>query len=156
MSRMPYLVDGHNLIPKLGLRLDSPDDETELIGILQEFARLSRRDLHVYFDAAPAGHAQTRRLGRVTAHFIRVGSTADNAIKSALHRLGAAARNWIVISSDRVVQNEARALHARVISSDEFAKQLRRVQQKSQQPVGERQITTDEVQEWLRLFGGKE
>src|SRR5512143_1321157 len=112
---MPYLVDGHNLIPKLGLRLDSPDDEMQLSGILQEFARLSRRDAHVYFDGAPAGQAPTRRLGRVTAHFVRIGSTADDAIKAHLRRLGAAAHNWIVISSDRVVQNEARAAHARVI-----------------------------------------
>ena len=37
---MPYLIDGHNLIPKLGLRLDLPDDEMQLIGILQEFCRL--------------------------------------------------------------------------------------------------------------------
>ena len=27
--RMPYLVDGHNLIPKVGLRLNSIDDEME-------------------------------------------------------------------------------------------------------------------------------
>ena len=37
---MPYLIDGHNLIPKLGLRLDSVDDEMELVAILQEFCRL--------------------------------------------------------------------------------------------------------------------
>ena len=36
---MPYLIDGHNLIPKLGLRLESLDDEMELIAILQEFCR---------------------------------------------------------------------------------------------------------------------
>ena len=28
---MPYLIDGHNLIPKLGLRLDSPDDENAVV-----------------------------------------------------------------------------------------------------------------------------
>jgi hypothetical protein len=31
------LIDGHNLIPKLGLRSDSSDDEMELAAILQEF-----------------------------------------------------------------------------------------------------------------------
>ena len=39
---MPYLIDGHNLIPKLGLRLDSLDDEEQLIPRLQEFCRLRR------------------------------------------------------------------------------------------------------------------
>jgi hypothetical protein len=48
---MPYLIDGHNLIPKLGLRLDSMDDEQELVVILQEYARLERKkQVEVYFD----------------------------------------------------------------------------------------------------------
>ena len=51
---MPYLIDGHNLIPKLGLRLDSVDDEMELVAILQEFARLERSQIEVYFDGAPS------------------------------------------------------------------------------------------------------
>ncbi len=156
ISAMPYLVDGHNLIPKLGLRLDSPDDEMQLIGILKEFARLSRRDAHVFFDGAPAGQARTKRFARVTAHFVRVGRTADDAIKAELSRLGPAARNWIVITSDRVVQTEARAAHAGVVSSEEFAMQLRRVQQKGQRREGERELTPDEINEWLRLFDGKE
>ena len=67
---MPYVVDGHNLIPKLGLRLDSPDDEMELVAILQEFARLKRQQVEVYFDGAPIGHAGTRSLGTVRAHFV--------------------------------------------------------------------------------------
>jgi len=37
---MSYLIDGHNLIPKLKLRLDNPKDENELIALLQEFCRL--------------------------------------------------------------------------------------------------------------------
>ena len=95
---MPYLIDGHNLIPKLGLHLDSPDDEMELVGILQEFSRLSRREAQVYFDAAPAGQARSRKFGMVTAHFIRIGSSADEAIKAQLKRLGREARNWTVVT----------------------------------------------------------
>ncbi len=153
---MPYLVDGHNLIPKLGLRLDSPDDEMQLLGILQEFARLSRREAHVYFDGAPAGQARTRRLGMVSAHFVRIGRTADDAIKAELRRLGRSARNWIVITSDRSVQTEARAAHAGVVSSEEFAQQLRRVRRNANGKEGEKPITSEEVLEWLHLFGRKE
>ena len=36
---MPYLIDGHNLIPKSGIRLEAVDDELELIAALQDFAR---------------------------------------------------------------------------------------------------------------------
>jgi hypothetical protein len=54
-QNMPYLIDGHNLIPKLGLRLDSMEDEMELVSILQEFCRLEDRQVEVYFDGAPPG-----------------------------------------------------------------------------------------------------
>ncbi|MCJ7435390.1 MAG: hypothetical protein MUO77_18065 [Anaerolineales bacterium] len=42
------------MIPKLRLRLDSVDDEMELVAILQEFCRLERRQVEVYFDGAPS------------------------------------------------------------------------------------------------------
>jgi len=118
---MSYLIDGHNLIPKLGLRLDSPDDEMQLIGILQEFCRLQRREAEVYFDGAPAGQARTQKFGIITAHFVRLGTTADSAIKNRLEKLGRAARNWIVVSSDHAVQDSARVVHADVTSSEKFA-----------------------------------
>ncbi len=149
------MIDGHNLIPKLGLRLDSPDDELQLLAILQEFARLSRREAEVYFDAAPAGQARSKRFGTVTAHFIRVGSSADAAIKVRLKSLGRTARNWTVITSDRDVQTEARAAHAVVISSEEFAGQLNRLRKEADRPAGEPQLSAQEIAEWLRLFGGR-
>ena len=43
MASMPYLIDGHNLIPEIGLQLDSFDDEPELVKRLNLYCRLSRR-----------------------------------------------------------------------------------------------------------------
>ncbi|HRQ32563.1 MAG TPA: NYN domain-containing protein [Anaerolineales bacterium] len=150
---MPYLIDGHNLIPKLGLRLDSLDDESELVAILQEFCRLERRQVEVYFDGAPL--SRTLKLGAVTQHFSPVGSTADNAIRRRLKSLGKAAKNWTVVSSDREVQSNARAMQAEVISSDEFAKILNKVRNSPRVAKGERVISEKEVEEWLKEFGGK-
>ena len=152
MSVMPYLIDGHNLIPKLGLRLDSPDDELELISVLQEYARLSRRESEVYFDGAPVGQAGTKKFGVVTAHFVRLGTTADSAIKARLKKLARAARNWIVVSSDHEIQNAASAAHAGVASSEEFADQLNRLQRSVSKPMGEKELSSEEVAEWLKLF----
>ena len=121
---MPYLIDGHNLVPKLGLRLDSIDDEMELISILQEFCRLERRQVEVFFDGAPMPQAGIRNLGTVTAHFVRLGTTADDAIRNRLKKLGKSAKNWTVVSADRQVQANARSAHAEVMSSDTFAGML--------------------------------
>jgi predicted RNA-binding protein with PIN domain len=153
---MPYLIDGHNLIPKLGLRLDAPDDEMQLVAILQEFTRLSRHGVEVFFDAAPAFQARSQKLGTVMAHFVRAGSTADAAIRTRLKGLAGAARNWTVVSSDREVQAAARRSHAGVLASEEFARQLRAPGREAGQVAEERTLTTQEVDEWLKRFGGKE
>jgi predicted RNA-binding protein with PIN domain len=149
---MPYLIDGHNLIPKLGLRLDSTDDEAELISILQEFCRLQRKQAEVYFDGAPAPHAGTRKLGAVTAHFVTLGRTADDAIRKHLKRLGKTSKNWTVVTSDRQVQAEARAVRAEIISSDTFAKQLRQTPQPASQISSDRKLSDAEVDEWMQVF----
>ena len=149
---MPFLVDGHNLIPKLGLRLDSVDDEMELIAILQEFCRLERKQVDVYFDGAPSPQAGTRKLGSVTAHFVRLGATADDAIRKRLKKLGKAAKNWTVVSSDRQVQAEARALHANIIPSDSFASLLDKARSSAPKTEGERALSPNEVEEWLKIF----
>lgn len=149
---MPYLIDGHNLIPKLGLRLDSMDDEMELAAILQEFCRLERKQVEVYFDGAPTPHAGTRKLGAVTAHFVPLGTTADEAIRRRLKKMGKSAKNWIVVTSDRQVQAEARAAQAQVISSDAFAKQMKQARDSAPKPADDRKLSAQEVDDWLNFF----
>ena len=149
---MPYLIDGHNLIPKMGLRLDSPDDEMELIAILQEFCRLERRQVEVYFDGAPAPHAGTRKLGTVTAHFVPLGTTADNAIRARLKKMGRTAKNWTVVSSDRQVQADARAAQAEIMSSDAFVGNLKYARNTAPKPTNDRKLSSREVDDWLKIF----
>jgi uncharacterized protein len=151
---MAYLVDGHNLIPKIeGLSLAAIDDEERLIELLQAYCRVRRQKLEVYFDNAPAGHKANQSYGMVMAHFVRQGMPADDAIIARLHRLGKSARNWSVVSSDRRIQSEARACQAQVISSDEFSNQIANALQ--QAPPGladEKKMSDAEVEEWLKLF----
>ena len=153
---MPYLIDGHNLIPKLGLRLDSADDEMELVAILQDFARLKRQQLEVYFDGAPIGHDGTRSLGTIRAHFVRLGQSADNAMRARLDKMGKTAKNWIVVSSDREVQSAARVTQAGYISSEEFVKILRKAQNpSSNRNTTDKKISAKEVEDWLKIFNDK-
>lgn len=153
---MPYLIDGHNLIPKLGLRLDAMHDEMELVAILQEFARLKRQKVEVYFDGAPAPHAGTRSLGAVRAHFIRLGQTADNAIRDRLKKMGKSAKNLIVVSSDHEVQNAARMNQAEFVSAEEFVK-LIKIAMTSTPKIGadDNKLSASEVDEWLQVFRDK-
>ena len=147
------MVDGHNLIPKLGLRLESFDDELGLVTRLQEFCRLRRSRAEVYFDGAPPGYSGLRLMGVVSAYFVQQGSSADAAIEVRLERLGRSAKNWIVVSSDHRVQRAAQSVHASVITSDEFAKQVSAAQtERMTQTKGEANLSSDEVEEWLNVF----
>jgi uncharacterized protein len=153
-----YLIDGHNLIPKIsGMSLSEIDDEIELIERLQVFCRIEKRKVEVFFDKAPPGQGGTRRYGRVTAHFIREGQTADNAISARLRRLKKAAANWTVVSSDRQVQAEARSVKAKIVSSEDFARQMEIAAAKTgvEEPGKDKTLSSEEVEEWLRIFRSK-
>lgn len=151
---MPFLIDGHNLIPKLGLRLDEFDDELMLIERLNEFCRLSRRgEVEVYFDNAPPGYPETRKVGLVTAHFVRRPLIADEAIHLRLLKLKKAAKNWTVVSSDHRVQNEAKNAGAAVVSSDEFARLVIETLRSGPPASGSgKGMSERELEEWLKLF----
>ena len=154
---MHYLIDGHNLIPKIpGFSLREIDDETRLIELLQEYCRRSRKQVEVFFDNSPPGQPRVRTFGNVTARFVRAGESADQAITQKLSRLGNAARNWTVVSSDREVQSAARAVRARLLSSEAFADLLRETLS-DKQSLSETENPppkAEEVQEWLDLFKG--
>lgn len=121
-----YLIDGHNLIPKIpGLSLQAIDDETRLIELVRVWARIrERREVEIFFDGAPPGYSGDRAYGTLKTHFALLGQTADEAIRRRLNGLGKAARNATVVTSDRQVRTNAKALHANVISSESFAKDL--------------------------------
>ena len=153
---MPYIIDGHNLIPKVpGLSLVDMDDEMHLVEILQEFCRQQRKQVEVFFDKAAPGGVRARKFGCVTARFVSQGRTADEAIKDRLMRLGGEARNYSVVSSDREVQASARAARARVVSSDEFAGSILSKGIDSPEDLGgldDAPMSGDEIDEWLELF----
>jgi len=151
-------IDGHNLIPKIrGISLNMLDDEMALIRVLSEYARLSRKKLDVYFDNAPFDKAGTRKYGSITAHFIREGDTADEAIIRRVRNMKQRARNVKVVSSDQHIQREVQACQATTMSSDAFAKEIEKTLAAS--PSGGKpdpnHQSDGEIEQWLQLFNGK-
>ncbi len=157
---MPYIIDGHNLIPKIhGLSLTDIDDEMQLVELLQEFCHRRRKKVEVYFDNGPPGQPRAHTFGAVVARFVRQGLTADEAIRARLARLGRSARNWTVVSSDRSVQASARAVRASVLSSGAFAELMSQASGiSSQESAGDEAepLSSDEVKRWLEIFGENE
>ncbi len=157
---MPYLVDGHNLIPYIpGLSLKDLDDEIALIKVLQGFASQQKTRVEVYFDQAPATRAGSRSFGSVKAHFVRQDSTADKAMINRLSRMGKDAKNWTVVTSDREILVEAKSAHSQTLKSAEFAAELRRANSGDSRDPDKQdtpEISNGEVDYWLGQFEGNE
>lgn len=156
---MPYLIDGHNLIPKIpNLSLESLDDEIDLVIMLQEFCQRRQKQVEVFFDNAPPGQPRTRNFGNVIARFVASPLSADQAIHSKLIRLGASARNWTVVSSDHAVQSYGRAAKAAIITSEAFARQLiTTLNNPSAKEINLKAapLSESEIDEWMDIFSKK-
>ena len=151
---MGIIIDGHNLIPHMpGVDLSDPDDESKLIRMLQEYCRLRRKTIEVYFDRAPAGWAGDQQHGQVRAHFVRAGTTADDAIMARLKQLGKRAKNVTVVSSDRQVAAAVRAVHARLVTAEAFAADwVGLTEEEPELDPRNRMLSEDELAAWQQLF----
>ncbi len=149
------IIDGHNLIPKMpGLNLKDMDDEVQLIEIIQEYCRLARRQAELFFDGSPEPIAARRKSGLVHVHFVRIGSSADDAIIHFVNAHTGDSKNLAVVSSDHRVRNGALANGVEVISSEVFSRQVVTVlsERAVVQKTGEKKLSDDEVEEWMRFF----
>ena len=149
---MPYLIDGHNLIPLLGLRLSDPDDEAKLTLLLQRyFARTGRRGT-VYFDHQAPGGATGTSSRHLAVRFIAPPRSADNAICAHLSRLRGEARNWSVVSNDQAIRRAAERVGARWLSATAFAAEVRAAHGGSEGEKPEASLSPDDLAEFERLF----
>ena len=153
---MSYIIDGHNLIPKIpGLSLAQLDDETRLIRLLMTFCQKKKNRAVVFFDRAAPGRQGGSAFGAVSAIFVSERRKADDAIHDYLVAHRREARNFTVVSSDRQVQRDATSLHARVLSTEAFSDLLAGYIF-SEAPIhGEAEpdsLSPEEISEWERLF----
>ena len=157
---MVLFIDGHNLISKIpGLALGQPDDEAHLIEILQEYARISRAAIEIFFDKASPGFSGKRTVGTLKVHYVPEKTTADEAIIRRVQSAEKRSKEITVVSSDHHVQNQVKALGAKTLTSDQFSKDVIRILQKpiprggeQSAPKLERPLNDDEVAEWMKLF----
>lgn len=154
---MQWLIDGHNLIGRMSnLRLDDPNDEAKLVEYLQGYQARTGHRITVIFDAGPVYRpAETKKLAGVTIQFAPHGQSADQLIMRRVRRVKNP-QELMVVTSDRAVQQAARQARVRVLTSQEFARQLlpgssagAADDQGSQAEVN---LSADEIDEWLKFF----
>ncbi len=152
------LIDGHNLIAKIpGWSLQMADKEDRLIELLQEFARVNRKTIEVYFDGAPAGYPASKNYGRVKAHFIRKGILVDHVIIDRIRKIGKQANQVRIVSSDREVQMGVHHYSANYISSEDFSKEIfsKMAGEKTIEKPDPSRQSAEELAEYEELFRKK-
>ena len=153
---MHLLVDGHNLIGQIdGISLADPDDEAKLVVLLRGYAARKRgRQVVVVFDGGVYGHPQSLNGYGVACHFAKSPQDADTQLIRRIQALPRP-RDWVLISSDRRITRVAEDRKMRVIGAREFAAQLRAPVSPAK-PLPEKpdvQLSADEIDEWLHIFG---
>jgi predicted RNA-binding protein with PIN domain len=153
---MPFLIDGHNLIGQIpGMSLADEDDEGKLVMLLRRYATARRgRQLVVVFDRGVYGNSQRLDGYGVTCHFARSPHDADAQIIKRLSGLKRP-RDWTLVTSDRQVAHVAEERGVRVISSQEFGRQLLGPAQPSATACEEKRdapLSEAEIEEWLQIF----
>lgn len=153
---MPYIFDGHNLIGALpNISLRDPEDERQLIEMLQIFLARYRKKGVVYFDHRAPGARAAFHTPNLQIRFISRHSNADDAIRGHIRGLGREAPNWTVVSTDREVRRLAERAGARAMRSQEFAALLSTPD--AQDPEGEKPPvprSPEEIEAWEALFDG--
>jgi uncharacterized protein len=154
MHFMHWMIDGHNLIPNVpGISLHDLDDEAALIEWLSVYTRRTQDEIELFFDKGNTGSQKPRCINRIRVTFVPSNRTADQAIIERLNELGGRAADYTVVSSDHVVQVNARAARAKVMESNAF---VQRVQEKLSRETStdteKKGIPDDELQWWVDFF----
>jgi uncharacterized protein len=149
------LIDGHNLIGQTpDLSLADPNDEQKLVVMLRKYAARKNARIVVVFDSGnPGGKSKELSGGNVTAIFAGSHTIADRILMERIRELKSSG-DWIVVSSDREVQQAAQQRKMNVWNSTEFARRMGPAPQREIEPPEAKDsgLTKSEVDEWLRLF----
>jgi predicted RNA-binding protein with PIN domain len=154
---MTYMIDGHNLIGQLpDISLDDPNDEALLIQKLIGFCARTGKTCLVVFDYGLPGGSSRMSTRSVQVVFASGRSTADRVMMERINKIPDPT-GWIVVSSDHDVMSIARKRRMATLHSEEFARLLE-APPKRVVDAGEAvdvNLSAQEVDEWLDLFGGE-
>lgn len=156
---MNYLIDGHNLIGKMGdISLSDPDDELQLVRRLQKWvtANLKRHVLVIFDGGLRAGKDPHLSSSRLQIFFAPAEQTADLLLLRRIERVKNPAE-YTLVTSDQAIIAAATAKRMPVIRSEAFATQMA-IETHSQrtaelEELDNPRLTEAEIAEWLTLFG---
>lgn len=151
---MAYIIDGNNVIGQTpGWYRDKPGARRRLLESLAVFAQTKKSRIIVAFDGAPEDWLPDGATYRgVKVCYARRGSNADDRIEQMVEA-SRDRRGITVVTSDRRLAVEVRALGASTMRSGEFRKMVEEAVQSAPDSQSEAEVQIDDVNAWMRYFG---
>lgn len=155
---MPYVIDGNNLLGSWGGPSGDDDRRGEVVRRVAAFCRARGARATVVFDGHPLRpDMEAQDLGPLRLRVPARGQDADTIIREIIDGAARAA-DLIVVTSDKALYSYAKTAGASVLRAHEWNAIERRLAHPSGDgpSSGEKPDREDDVEGWLRRFGGDE
>jgi predicted RNA-binding protein with PIN domain len=149
---MPYLIDGNNLLGSWGGR--AAGGRGEVLRRVAAFCRARGSRAVLVFDGRPMRDEwPTQTLGPVEIRFPEPGQDADTLIRALVDR-SPRPGELIVVTSDKALYSYVRTRGAAVMRAHEWNRLERSTPRAATEGDSEKPAREDDIEGWLRRFGG--
>jgi predicted RNA-binding protein with PIN domain len=154
---MPYVIDGNNLLGSWGGPQGQDDRRAEVVRRVAAFCRARGAKATLVFDGHPLRpDMEAQDLGPLRLRVPPPGGDADTVIRELIDTAERAA-DLVVVTSDKALYSYAKTAGASVLRAHEWNALERRLVRGAQGSTGgEKPDKEDDVEGWLRRFGGGE
>ena len=153
---MPYLIDGNNLLGSWGGPRGEDDRRGEVVRRVAAFCRARNVKATVVFDGHPLRpEMAAQELGPLTLRVPPPGGDADTVIRELVERAPRASE-VVVVTSDKALYSYVKTLGAAVMRAHEWNALERQLASGREREGSEKPEREDDVEGWLRRFGGSE
>ena len=157
-----FIIDGHNLLHSVCKIEENAKaiSEPALCKTLAAYLRLTGEKAAIVFDGSgPPDKRAFDGISNVEVQFAGSSTDADTVIEDKI-KASTAPKGLTIVSSDRQLQQAARARRATIIKSEifwlEVQKELSR-KRAPREPSAKRQgLSQSETEHWLTIFGIEE
>jgi predicted RNA-binding protein with PIN domain len=155
--RVPYVIDGNNLLGSWGGPQGQDDRRAEVVRRVAAFLRARGAAAILVFDGHPLRpDMEAQDLGPLRLRVPPVGQDGDSVIRDIVDTAPRPA-DLIVVTSDKALYSYAKTAGASVLRAHEWNALERRLVPRGEDGAkGEKPEKEDDVEGWLRRFGGGE
>ena len=152
---MPYVIDGNNLLGSWGGPTQEDDRRAEVVRRVAAFCRARGAKATLVFDGHPLRpDMEAQDLGPLRLRVPPHGQDADTVIREIIDGT-ARASELVIVTSDKALYSYAKTAGASVLRAHEWNAIERRIVKDAPSSSGEKPEKEDDVDGWLRRFGGK-